>query len=66
MFYKLLMALSTVTLVSCAQASRPAQSQETAPAKNIMCTMDAIQCSDGSWVGRSAPDCAFKCAEPSK
>jgi hypothetical protein len=26
-----------------------------------VCTMDAMQCPDGSWVGRSGPDCIFKC-----
>lgn len=27
----------------------------------IMCTMDAMQCSDGSWVGRTGPNCEFVC-----
>lgn len=27
----------------------------------IMCTMDAKQCSDGSWVGRTGPNCEFVC-----
>lgn len=27
----------------------------------VACTMDAMQCSDGSWVGRTGPDCAFVC-----
>ncbi len=26
-----------------------------------MCTMDARQCPDGSWVGRSGPNCEFVC-----
>jgi hypothetical protein len=26
-----------------------------------MCTMDSMQCPDGSWVGRSGPSCEFKC-----
>lgn len=26
-----------------------------------MCTMDAKQCPDGSWVGRSGPNCEFVC-----
>ena len=25
----------------------------------VACPMDAMQCPDGSWVGREAPDCAF-------
>lgn len=27
----------------------------------IMCTQDAIQCPNGSWVGRSGPKCEFAC-----
>jgi hypothetical protein len=30
----------------------------------VLCTMDAMQCSDGSWVGRSGPDCQFVCPIP--
>ncbi len=27
----------------------------------VVCTADAIQCSDGSWVGRTGPNCEFIC-----
>ena len=27
----------------------------------VACTMDAMMCPDGSYVGRSAPDCKFIC-----
>ena len=27
----------------------------------VACTMDALQCSDGSYVGRSGPNCEFVC-----
>jgi hypothetical protein len=29
-----------------------------------ICTMDALQCPDGSWVGRSGPNCQFVCPIP--
>jgi len=29
----------------------------------IACTMDAMQCSDGSWVGRTGPNCEFVCPQ---
>lgn len=29
--------------------------------KVIVCTADAMQCPDGSWVGRSGPNCTFAC-----
>lgn len=33
-----------------------------APVKEaVMCTQEAMQCPDGSWVGRSGPTCEFKC-----
>lgn len=31
----------------------------------VACTNEAQQCPDGSWVGRSGPDCEFVCPEPS-
>ena len=27
----------------------------------VMCTMDALQCPDGSYVGRTGPACEFVC-----
>jgi hypothetical protein len=30
-------------------------------AEGTLCTADAIECPDGSWVGRSGPDCQFVC-----
>lgn len=30
-------------------------------AQPVACTMDAKQCPDGSWVGRTGPDCQFVC-----
>ncbi len=30
----------------------------------VICTTDATQCADGSWVGRSGPNCQFVCPIP--
>ena len=30
--------------------------------EQVMCTMDAMQCPDGSWVGRTGPNCEFVCS----
>jgi hypothetical protein len=27
----------------------------------VFCTADAFQCPDGTWVGRTGPDCQFVC-----
>lgn len=32
----------------------------------ITCTDDAMLCPDGSWVGRTGPNCEFVCPEPPK
>lgn len=31
----------------------------------VMCTADAMQCPDGSYIGRTGPSCAFVCPEAS-
>jgi hypothetical protein len=66
---KLAILTSALLLTACMQAnpSKPStQTQEPTetkpPAENqVMCTMDAKQCADGSWVGRSGPTCEFVC-----
>jgi len=30
-------------------------------AEPVFCTMDAMQCPDGSYVGRTGPNCEFVC-----
>lgn len=27
----------------------------------VFCTMDAFECADGTWVGRTGPNCEFVC-----
>lgn len=66
---KLATLISALLLIACVQANsgKPsAQAEEPTkaipPADNqVMCTMDAMQCADGSWVGRSRPNCEFVC-----
>src|SRR3989344_3999457 len=36
-------------------------SMEVSAPEPVACTADAMQCYDGSYVGRSGPDCAFVC-----
>lgn len=33
------------------------------PTEPVFCTMDAFQCPDGSWVGRTGPKCEFVCPQ---
>ncbi len=71
---KLAIFISALLLVACMQAtsSKPsAQTEESTevipPADNqVMCTMDATHCADGSWVGRSGPNCQFDCPAVAK
>ena len=39
----------------------PIVREPVAQTEPIVCTMDAFQCPDGSWVGRSGPKCEFVC-----
>ena len=38
-----------------------ASAQSIVPQQGTVCTQDAMQCPDGSWVGRSGPNCTFAC-----
>ncbi len=39
----------------------PMQNLRQAPVEGVMCTADAMQCPDGSYVGRTGPNCEFIC-----
>lgn len=59
---KLAILISTILLAACAQTPLSKAPLKNKPPDNeVMCTMDAMQCADGSWVGRSPPNCEFKC-----
>jgi predicted small lipoprotein YifL len=49
--------LALSTLASCSTKAV----EEVPPADQVMCIEDAKQCPDGTWVGRSGPNCEFKC-----
>jgi hypothetical protein len=38
--------------------------QGTQNSYGVVCTQDALECPDGSWVGRSGPNCQFVCPIP--
>ncbi len=48
----------TFFLISCGAGGTP-----NTPSELIVCTQDAKQCPDGSWVGRSGPKCEFVCPQ---
>jgi len=57
MNYKLLLLiLGIVLMTACEGPSKPPVQNN-----NIVCTEDARECPDGSWVGRSGPHCEFIC-----
>jgi hypothetical protein len=41
----------------------PSKSLPGTTPSGTVCTMEAMQCPDGSWVGRSGPECTFVCAQ---
>ncbi len=51
-------AIAIISGIASLFISKPA----IAPDENIVaCTMDAMQCPDGSYVGRTGPNCEFVC-----
>lgn len=59
--------MKTMILTKAALVAVLAFAAVVAPAAyaQTMCTMDAMQCPDGSWVGRSGPRCEFVCGDQS-
>lgn len=59
----LLVTLIIVVAVAAAIIGYRLSQADTAPAKNpgeqVVCTMEAKQCADGSYVGRTGPSCEF-------
>jgi len=55
--YIVAIALSTI-LFACVKSI---PTQPVADDKQVMCTLDAKQCPDGSWVGRTGNKCEFVC-----
>ena len=62
-FKHLFACLLVLPTMACTQAelSNPQPGTASSSREQIMCTQDARQCPDGSWVGRSGPACEFKC-----
>lgn len=63
----LIVALAVVTIffggfmVGRVTAPQPTEVTPTPLPEETMCTQDAFQCPDGSYVGRTGPDCEFIC-----
>ncbi|OHA89382.1 MAG: hypothetical protein A3B03_00125 [Candidatus Zambryskibacteria bacterium RIFCSPLOWO2_01_FULL_42_41] len=49
-------------LVGAALLVRSEFSNSPNPPRLVACTADAMQCPDGSWVGRTGPNCEFVCS----
>jgi len=59
---KYIILVSAILLAACSQATPSKPIEASPPAENqVMCTQDAKQCPDGTWVGRSGPKCEFIC-----
>ena len=61
MINKIILGLIVIAFVA-AFTNRLLYDTDQSPADDtVACTMDAMQCPDGSFVGRTGPDCAFVC-----
>ena len=63
--YRIWLLLLTISLVACAKTEAPALPAPPLAPDQIVCTQDAMQCPNGSWVGRSGPKCEFICPQAS-
>lgn len=55
---------AVISIVLAQRAAAPETMPEPTPEPvEVMCTADAMQCPDGSYVGRTGPNCAFACPE---
>ncbi len=63
--YKIGLILLTINLMACAKTEAPALPAPPSAPDQVTCTQDAMQCPDGSWVGRSGPKCEFICPQTS-
>ena len=63
--YKIGLILLTIHLMACAKTNAPSLPAPAPATDQIACTQDAMQCPDGSWVGRSGPKCEFICPQAS-
>lgn len=60
MYLFLALALFTGAIAFTYQLFNPPVTEIALP-EGVMCTMDALQCPDGSYIGRTGPDCEFVC-----
>ena len=58
---KVVLILLGVALVSVGAVLLKESKQSESPEETTFCTMDAMQCPDGSWIGRTGPNCEFVC-----
>lgn len=63
--YKIGLILLTVNLIACTKTDAPTLPAPAPAPDQVMCTQDAMQCPDGSWVGRSGSKCEFICPQTS-
>lgn len=57
----LLIVLAVIVWVFWPQFSSLFNLQSVNDGGEVFCTADAMQCPDGSWVGRTGPKCEFVC-----
>jgi len=56
-----ILMMLVIFLTACAQTAPKQAATEHGDGSNA-CSQDAMQCPDGSWVGRSGPKCEFVCS----
>lgn len=61
-----LAALLLLTGAGCVATNKDGQIDQLSPTEPVMCTQEAKQCPDGSYVGRTGPKCEFTACPETK
>lgn len=57
------MLMAIISIILTRSANAPGQGSTLLPPEEKFCTMDAMECPDGSYVGRTGPSCEFECPQ---
>jgi Immunoglobulin-like domain of bacterial spore germination len=64
-FFLIIAIVSGITGVLYSQVVQKTATPPDTTDEKVMCTMDAMQCLDGTYVGRTGPNCEFVCPDTS-
>jgi hypothetical protein len=58
----ILIGISGVYFLTAGRDLQPRNAGNGVTEEPVYCTMDAFECPDGTWIGRTGPNCEFDCS----